>query len=133
MKFVILPARDQTALLKALVTLLGLQIAIRLASIERLKCWAACMGSGAEPLERLVWAVRAVARRLPGCTCLVSALTLQRLLSRQGYVSELHVGVARQGETFAAHAWLMRDGKLLIGETDGETYVRLMAWMSGPR
>jgi hypothetical protein len=133
MKFLALPGRDQAALVKALVTLLGFQFALRMASIERLKSWASHVGSGAEPLDRVVWSVRAVARRLPGCTCLVSALALQRLLSRQGHASELHVGVARQGERFAAHAWVTRDGELLIGETEGETYVPLLAWKSGPR
>jgi len=116
--------RGRIALLKALVTLLGVQVGLRVASIERLKSWASHTGSGTEPLERVVWSVRAVARRLPGCTC---------LLSRQGHASELHVGVARQGESFAAHAWVTRDGELLIGETDGETYVPLMAWKSDPR
>jgi hypothetical protein len=133
MRFLALPGRDQAALVKALVTLLGFQVALRMASIERLKSWASHVGSGAEPFDRVVWSVKAVARRLPGCTCLVSALALQRLLSRQGHVSELHVGVARQGERFAAHAWVTRDGELLIGETEGETYVPLLAWKSGPR
>jgi Transglutaminase-like superfamily len=128
-----LPGRDQAFLVRALVTLLGVQLALRVASIERLKSWASHVGSGTEPSERVVWAVRAAARRLPGCTCLVSALALQRLLSRQGHVSELHVGVAKQGEKFAAHAWVTCGGQLLIGETDGETYVPLLAWKSGPR
>lgn len=133
MRFFALEVREQLGLVKALIVLLGVQVALRMASIERLKSWASHIGSGTEPLERIVWSVRAVARRLPGCTCLVSAIALQRLLSRQGHVSELHVGVARQGEKFAAHAWLTRDGEFLIGETQGETYVPLMAWKSGPR
>jgi hypothetical protein len=132
-RFFALGAREQAALVKALVVLLGVQLALRMASIERLKSWASHIGSGAEPLERVVWSVRAVARHLPGCTCLVSAIALQRLLSRQGHVSELHVGVARQGEKFAAHAWLTHDGEFLIGETGSEAYVPLMAWKSGPR
>ena len=133
MRIFTLRPRDQIALVKALVALLGVQVGLRVASIERLKSWASHLGSGAEPLERVVWSVQAVARRLPGCTCLVSAIALQRLLSRQGHTSELHVGVARLGERFAAHAWVTRDGELLIGETDGETYVPLMAWKSGSR
>jgi hypothetical protein len=83
------------------------------------------------PVEPIVWAVAAMARRVPGCTCLVSALALQRLLSRHGHVSELHVGVARQGERFSAHAWLVGDGRILIGETEGETYAPLLAWRAG--
>jgi len=127
-----LRGRDLLLLVKACVTLLGVQLALRLASIEQLKTWASRAGSGNATLERVVWSVRAVARRLPGCTCLVSALALQRLLSRAGHASEVHVGVARQGEAFAAHAWVTRDGMLLIGETDGEAFVPLMAWKSGP-
>jgi hypothetical protein len=133
MRIFALRPRDWIALVKALVTLLGVQAGLRMTSIARLKSWASLLGSGAEPLERVVWSVRAVARRLPGCTCLVSAIGLQRLLAQQGHASELHIGVARLGERFAAHAWVTRNGELLIGETDGETYVPLMAWKSGPR
>lgn len=132
MKFIALPFRDQVLLLKAFSILLGVRVALRLVSLERIRAWAACTGSGGNSLERAVWATRATARRTPGASCLVSAIALQRLLSRGGHSSELHVGVARRHERFAAHAWLVADGRVLIGETDDEAYEPLLAWKSGP-
>jgi len=66
--------------------------------------------------RRVVWAVSAVARRLlPERPCLTQALAVQFLLARRGYRPTLHIGVSKEGETLAAHAWVERDGQVLIG------------------
>ena len=62
--------------------------------------------------------------------CLASAFALQRLLSREGHASELHIGVARDGAGFAAHAWLTSAGRILVGEEEREAYKPLVAWPS---
>lgn len=129
--FLALPAGRQALLVEALLTLIGVRLALHVAPVTRLRAWSGRAGRGALPVDPIVWAVRALSRRAPGCTCLVSALALQRLLSRHGHASELHVGVARQGERFAAHAWLVADGRILIGETAGQTYAPLLAWRAG--
>ncbi len=130
--FLATPLRDKWLLVRVSATLIGVQIALRIASIQRMRGWAGDVAPGAIAMDRIVWSVRTAARRLPGCTCLVSALALQRLLSRNGHESELHIGVARQGERFAAHAWVTHDERILIGEIDGEPYAPLLAWKSGP-
>jgi hypothetical protein len=131
-RFLASPGWRRMLLVEAVLTTLGVRLALPFVPVERLRMWAGRLGSGLQPVEPVVWAVEAAARRVPGCTCLVSALALQRLLSRRGQVTELHVGVAKQGERFAAHAWLVGDGRILIGETDGETYAPLLAWRAGP-
>lgn len=126
-----LPGSRRRLLVEAVLTLLWVRLALHIVPVERLRAWAGHVGLDVQPLAPVVWAVRAAARRVPGSSCLVSALALQRLLSRRGHVTELHVGVAKQGERFSAHAWLVGEGKILIGETDGETYAPLLAWRAG--
>jgi hypothetical protein len=130
--FLALPGSDRRLLLGALATIVRVRAGLRLQSIEPLKTWAQQPGTGNVPAGRLAWAARIAARRLPGTTCLASALALQRLLSQHGHLSELHIGVARQGPSFAAHAWLMHRGEIVIGAEQHEEFTQLVAWPSNP-
>jgi hypothetical protein len=74
-----------------------------------------------ETARRIGWAVRNVARLVPGASCLTQALAAQYLLARAGCRSELQVGVARDASgRFLAHAWLVSDGRVVIGGTSRE-------------
>ncbi len=78
------------------------------------------------PRDRTVWAVRSVAQRVPGATCLVQALAAHALLSRHGHSARLCLGVRRgEGQAFEAHAWVEDDEHILIGDGRGEQYSRL--------
>ena len=80
------------------------------------------------PAERVTWAVEAVSRRIPKATCLTQAVSAQLLLRQFGYDSNLCLGVARspRGE-FSAHAWLERDGSIVIGGAEAAVFTRLPA------
>ncbi len=65
--------------------------------------------------EEIAWAVGVAARRVPGASCLTQALALQLLCRRRGYPTQLQIGVERKGSRFRAHAWVERDGKVIIG------------------
>ena len=67
--------------------------------------------------DQVVRAVVSAAKHCPiGSTCLATALVGQALLHRHGYVVELRVGVRRDpGGKFAAHAWLERQGSVVLG------------------
>ncbi|MCS3665205.1 hypothetical protein GGP90_000831 [Salinibacter ruber] len=69
---------------------------------------------------RAAWAARAVGRRfLPERPCLTQALVLQYLLLRRGDdEAELHIGVAKNEDGLHAHAWVERNGQVLIGGAD---------------
>jgi hypothetical protein len=72
--------------------------------------------------------VEVAARRVPRATCLVRALAAQALLARHGHPSQLRLGVARGADrAFEAHAWLERDGQILIGGGPEGRYVPLPA------
>ena len=130
--FLALSGSDRRLLLSALATIARVRIGLRLQSIERLKAWSQQANAGELPADRLSWAVQVAAHRLPGTSCLASALALQRLLSQQGLVSELHIGVARQAGSFTAHAWLTHRGEILIGAGQHEDFTQLLAWPSNP-
>ncbi len=72
--------------------------------------------------ERIAWAVVATSRHVPRATCLTQALAAQVLLERQGYSTQLQIGVNRgQTKSLEAHAWLECQGKIVIGgELAGE-------------
>jgi hypothetical protein len=127
--FLALGGCDRMLMLRAFAALATVRIALALLPLERLRAWARQMRSvQGHPVDRIVWAVSAASRRMPGATCLVSAFALQRLLAREGHASDLHIGVAKRGEALAAHAWVVCEGRTLIGEYDGEDYTHLIAW-----
>jgi hypothetical protein len=67
--------------------------------------------------KKVVWAIEALCRRLPVFkNCLNRALATQLMLRKSGREAQLLIGVTRgpQGK-FEAHAWLERDGKIVIG------------------
>ncbi len=126
-----LPRRDRALLIEAFTTLVLVQAALHLVTIDRLRAWAGHLKQGTTPVDRVVWAVRAASRRMPGATCLCSALALQRLLSAQGHASELHIGVAHEPKGIAAHAWILHEGRVLIGEEGQDRYTVLTTWRAG--
>ncbi len=60
---------------------------------------------------------RAAAHHLQPMTCLPRALALQRMLARRGVDSVLRIGVRKEAETIAAHAWVEVDGRA-VGEPE---------------
>lgn len=126
--FLALKGSDRRLLVEASLVLAIVRVALRVASIDRLRDWTGRVRPGSRPAARIIWAVRAAARRVPGTTCLSSALSLQRMLSASGHRSQVHIGVARDSSGFIAHAWLVHDGSVVIGEEEHERYTRLTAW-----
>jgi len=77
--------------------------------------------------------VLAAARNSPvPCTCLERSLSLWWLLARQGIATQFRIGVRKDGEKFAAHAWVERDG-VAIGEPESSHlhYAAFAEEMSG--
>jgi hypothetical protein len=65
---------------------------------------------------KVVWAVSAAARRVPKATCLTQALATQIMLGRRGHRTSLQLGIMKtQAGKFDAHAWVERNGHVLIG------------------
>jgi len=72
----------------------------------------------ARAINRVRWAIRAVAARFPAATCLVQALAGQLMLERRGLPCELRIGVragCAGGVPIEAHAWVECNGGVAIG------------------
>lgn len=71
------------------------------------------------PLELLSWAVEWVAPFVPRASCMTQALALRYLAAREGQHCTIRIGVKQEtGKPFEAHAWVIADGKTIIGGTD---------------
>jgi len=64
---------------------------------------------------RVATSIRSASALVQNPTCLVQALAAKILLGLRGYASQIKVGVRRKGDTFGAHAWLISDGKIVLG------------------
>lgn len=69
--------------------------------------------------QRILSAVEATGKYLLGDKpCLTQALVAQRLLRDEGLDTDLRFGVSTDDAGFAAHAWLERGGRVVIGGSD---------------
>ena len=81
---------------------------------------------GQTEASTIVWAVDAIARRMPSASCLTQALSGKLLLAWFGHRSELCLGVAHADDrSLRAHAWLEREGRPVLGGAGVHSMVRL--------
>ena len=77
--------------------------------------------------RRLAWGVNAIGKRVLGSRpCLTQALVVQFMLWRRGIDTELRIGVDKSEGELIAHAWVMLDGKVLIGGELSETKYQVL-------
>jgi len=80
--------------------------------------------------QRIIWAIEATGRRLGRVsTCLLRALVAELVLDPRGGTISLTIGVRRTADTLEAHAWLARNGRVLIG-APADAYAPLVNWTS---
>ena len=73
-------------------------------------------------------ALRAAVRRLPWhTTCLARALAGRLMLAWRGRPSTLVLGVASDGKSLSAHAWLVTDDGYVCGGRDAQRFHPLAA------
>lgn len=134
--FVRLPRDERGLVLRTLLLVAGIRVALWVLPFQRLQrvigswgAWGRLVSVPANmPVSRLVWAVRAASRRVPGASCLTQSLALHCLLTRAGHRSQIRIGVAKDAEVgFGAHAWVEYAGQpLLSGPEEVVQYVRLL-------
>jgi hypothetical protein len=114
------------------------RLAVRLLPSARLFAWA---GRPPKHLRRFAtdearWIAWAVAQRggAPGINalCLPRALAAHAMLRRRGIASRLCLGVARNGDVVAAHAWIEVGGRAIVGGEEAAGFTRLAAFGAAP-
>lgn len=124
-KLLALSAADKLLLLRCLPVVAATKLGLVVLSYRTLKQWIPDRVPAGEAtidqLRRTAWGVRSAARLVPGATCLTQALAAQFLLARAGHRSQIRIGVAKDLDgKFLAHAWLISDGRVLLGGTSRE-------------
>jgi hypothetical protein len=77
-------------------------------------------------VARLAWVVETAGRHCPtGTSCLKEALVLAWLLARRGMPTTLRIGVSHRAGSFAAHAWLEQNGRVILGGNTLAAYTPL--------
>jgi hypothetical protein len=118
---------DWKLFLRAYVWVWIIRIALWLAPFRKIYDWTIHFRQGrigdrpldARSVYKVVWAVSAAARRVPRATCLTQALATQIMLGRRGHRTSLQLGIMKtEAGKMDAHAWLEREGKVLIGLND---------------
>ena len=114
-------AADGALVIEAAALLLAVRVCLPLIGFDRLRTALQWLRPAAlRPRDRVVWAFKAVARRIPSASCLAEALAMDALLRRHGHAFALRIGV-RAGDRdgrhgpLDAHAWVECDGLVVIG------------------
>jgi hypothetical protein len=120
-KFLKLSRSDKGLFLHALTVIAAVRLGLTISSYKAVERRIAKPAPTANALQpgRIAWAVRNMARAVPGASCLTQALACQHLMARAGKASSIRIGVA-QGDDgrFTAHAWLIWEEKVVIGGAD---------------
>ncbi|MDY6781432.1 MAG: lasso peptide biosynthesis B2 protein [Cyanobacteriota bacterium] len=133
LKFVRLEPRDRLLLIQAALLLSAIKLGLALFSFKSLRQRLAQFSPNSTPqvpipVETVVWAIEVASRYIPGgARCLARALAASALLSRQGYPSQLRIGVAKdEVGQLEAHAWVELEGQAIVGRLrDGDRFVPL--------
>jgi len=102
-----------------------MNLLVRVAPHWVMKPMAARSGCRRLTIDAVPWAVGTAAARLPGSTCLTSALTAQMMWKWRGHDGVVRFGVARRADPRDApmfHAWVECDGRAVTGADALESY-----------
>lgn len=123
-KFFRLPSTDRHLLIKSVLLVGAIRVGLRLLPFQTVRHFVVRLtrrpslwrGEGRISIDRVVWAVTVASHCVSDATCLTQALATQVLLGRRGQHTSLRIGVARSATgQFQAHAWVEKDGGVVIG------------------
>ena len=124
-----LTAEEQILLLRVVITVIAARVSLWLLPVEAArKITTRSASMRAESVNQVVWAVRAASRFVPGASCLTQAIAAQAILARSGIASQVEIGVSKNESRFQAHAWVVCQGKIVLGERQIEHYNSLLVW-----
>ncbi len=121
-KFFALPRAKQSSLLKAILLLWVCRLGLWLLPFKTLRTLLTKISvfSKRRPakVDTIIWAVAVGSRYVFGASCLTQALAGQVLLHQHNAPALLRIGVAKNERgAFQAHAWVERQGRILIGNS----------------
>ena len=130
-RLVSLKNEDRHVLIRAFFAVVAARLALCVMQLgaARRFVWSSVRISPGSSVATIVWAVKAVARFVPGATCLTQAIAVQALLARAGHSSRLEIGVSKEASRdLEAHAWVSCNNRIVIGGPEAARFTRLTAW-----
>jgi hypothetical protein len=120
-KFFDLSAAEQRRMLHALLLVIAFRLGLWTLPYRFLKRIADHVHprriASANESAQIARNISAMARYVPGASCLTQALTAQVLLQRDGFSPHLVIGVAHgENRQLKAHAWIEMNGRIIIGD-----------------
>jgi hypothetical protein len=116
---------------EAAVTLLLARVAVRIVPAARVFGWASkpprrVRRFAADEIGWVLWAIDAAAAKFRKETlCLPRALATHAMLRRRGITSRVCLGVARQQDKLAAHAWVEVGDDRTVASPGSGAFTRL--------
>lgn len=129
-RFAAMPRKERHLLLRSFIWISAVRVGLWVLPLRAIRSIILSYGKDSrnDSVEEVVRAVRTSSRYVPGATCLTQALAAQALLAGSNHQSRIEIGVAKDGELFAAHAWLVCDEQIVLGGPDVTRYVPLVSW-----
>jgi len=129
-RFAKLPSPDRRLLMRAFAWVASIRLVLWTLPLRWIRPWLSDPGRHwrGDSVDKVVWAVTTASRYFPAATCLTQALAAQVMLTGSGYPFRVEIGVSKKEDVFAAHAWLVYDGRVVLGGPDVDCYTPLMAW-----
>jgi Transglutaminase-like superfamily len=135
-RFLDLPSSERLLLVKSAFVLVTVKAGLKLLSFRTVDSLLAKASltpgrvskHGTCEADQVVRSVNIASAYIPGVKdCLTRALAAQVLLARHGQPSTVRIGAGRdEQQKFVAHAWLICDGQVVLGDTELDTYSELM-------
>jgi Transglutaminase-like superfamily len=133
-----LKTRRRKYLREATVMLATARLAVCWLPASRLLAWASraprhISRFAQDEVGWVTWAVETIGGKpWMKALCLPRALAAQAMLRRRGIASRLCLGVARDGEALAAHAWLDLGHEIVVGGSEAPRFQRLVEFGGKP-
>jgi hypothetical protein len=111
---------SRARVLEAIVRLTIVHAMLAIAGVPRTRRWLARTGSAVNHVraERVAGAMQRAAHHFPlGTNCLDRALALWWMLGARGLAATLQIGVRKDEDALAAHAWVEHAGEVLLDDT----------------
>ncbi len=123
---------EQVVVVRAFVVVLLIRLALKLLSFQRFRQVyasllqpAATINAPNELINQYVWAIERVSGSL-SAVCLPQALALKYFL-RNDKMTEIVIGIDNNNG-FSAHAWVEKNGRILIGDSPQVNFQPLWKW-----
>ena len=132
-----LSRREKKLIFSAWMLLWGLRLSLWLnpsQTIHRIQRRSAFQHNRVHfPVYQILWAIQFGSFFVLRPTCLAQGLAAKVMLSRFGYDSKLHLGVAKEDEKLEAHAWLTHQGQVILGDVGDLSRYRPLSSAKGQK